>query len=130
MFKQIWLKVDLKTRKQSLSGLGAELRCSAYLAFWRPYIQSPVLKTQIKFIDVRSSNLSVSTTREKKRHTSALLDEKFMGVQHFVHYFPRQSNISSRANLTKGRSKGWWKQPFVGNYLYNCVGLLPLVLPV
>lgn len=98
MFKQIWLKVDLKTRKQSLSGLGAELRCSAYLAFWRPYIQSPVLKTQIKFIDVSSLN-----HKGKKRHTSALLDEKFMGVQHFVHYFPRQSNISSQGKFDKGQ---------------------------
>lgn len=62
----------------------------------------PSAKTQIKFIDVRSSNLSVSTTREK-RHTSALLDEKFMGVQHFVHYFPRQSNISSQGKFDKGQ---------------------------
>lgn len=102
MFKQIWLKVDLKTRKQSLPGLGAELSCRAYLAFLRPCIQSPLLKTQIKFVDVRSSNLSISTTKEK-RHTSALLDEKFLGVQHFVHYFPRQSNISSQSKFDKGQ---------------------------
>lgn len=30
MVIQIWLKMDMKTRKQSLSGLGAEFNCSVF----------------------------------------------------------------------------------------------------